>query len=229
MYRFVTPTLLFIAFLLLLLVSLSVPIIHSIYLLDVKAAVATGFGNIGANSDIRFGVWGYCISAIRETGFGISRTQAGRCSPKKLGYTFDSTLLDVTGLDDLGNVIVHGLTLVLILHPIACVLTFITFLVSLHAVARVHRVTSFITTGIGIFAAILTTIVFLIDVILVAVARSRIRNASDGAITITWGNAVWMTLGATIALWAACVGACTGIFAIRRREKSYDEKPSNRY
>lgn len=42
----------------------------------------------------------------------------------------------------------------------------------------------------GILAAVLATVVFLIDVIFVAVVRHRVRSESDGALTLTWGNAV---------------------------------------
>ena len=52
------------------------------------------------------------------------------------------------------------------------------------------RLPSFITLGIGSLAAFLTTVVFLIDVILVAVIRKRVRNATDGDIDLVWGNAV---------------------------------------
>ena len=45
----------------------------------------------------------------------------------------------------------------------------------------------------GVLAVLLTTMVFLIDVIFVAVVRHRVRSESDGALTLTWGNAVSTT------------------------------------
>lgn len=59
-----TPILLFIAFLLLLLVSLSVPIIKSIYLFRIIANVSAGILDSSASGSVNFGVWGYCVSAI---------------------------------------------------------------------------------------------------------------------------------------------------------------------
>ena len=44
--------------------------------------------------------------------------------------------------------------------------------------------------GIGSLAAFLTTVVFLIDGIVVAVIRKRVRKATDGDIDLVWGNAV---------------------------------------
>jgi hypothetical protein len=53
------PFLLFAAFVLLLLVSLSAPIIDSIYLFRLSATTA------GAQSNVNFGVWGYCAGAVK--------------------------------------------------------------------------------------------------------------------------------------------------------------------
>jgi ABC-type sugar transport system substrate-binding protein len=55
---------------------------------------------------------------------------------------------------------------------------------------------------------------------LVAVIRKRVRNATDGDIDLVWGNAVWMTLGAAVASWAAMMGACCGVLAVGKRRKS---------
>ena len=52
------------AFVLLLFVSLSIPIIKSIYLLQLSANVKEGISIVSATvtAQVRFGVWGYCIS-----------------------------------------------------------------------------------------------------------------------------------------------------------------------
>lgn len=62
----ITPLFLFAAFLLLLLVTLSVPFLKSIDLFKLSAKVTESFGSTSAsaNATARFGVWGYCISAI---------------------------------------------------------------------------------------------------------------------------------------------------------------------
>jgi len=65
MLPFVTSGLLFVAFLLLLLVTLSVPIIKTIYLFTLSANVSSNLLDSGANGSVNFGVWGYCISAIQ--------------------------------------------------------------------------------------------------------------------------------------------------------------------
>ncbi|KAH9484232.1 hypothetical protein JR316_0003712 [Psilocybe cubensis] len=76
--------------------------------------------------------------------------------------------------------------------------------------------------GIASLTAFLTTVVFLIDVIVVAVVRARVRNATDDHLDLVWGNAVWMTLGAAVALWLALAGACYGMVAARRTNSPLD-------
>ena len=64
MFWLIAPFLTFVAFLLLLLVSLSVPIIKPIYLFRLVAFAGSSLLDTSATGAVRFGVWGYCISAI---------------------------------------------------------------------------------------------------------------------------------------------------------------------
>jgi len=58
----------FIATLLLLLVSLSVPIIKSIDLFNLSISYRVGsLINSGIDAVVKFGVWGYCRSAIEAS------------------------------------------------------------------------------------------------------------------------------------------------------------------
>ncbi|KAJ7582895.1 pali-domain-containing protein [Mycena floridula] len=232
MFAFIAPILLFIAFLLLLLVTLSIPIIKTIYLFTLSTNVDGGLLNFNADASgsVKFGVWGYCTSAVDVAVAGIKHsTAAASCTKPHLGYTFDSTVatfLDVQGFTD---VISKVTTASMVLHPIACGLTFLVFLVSLFMLHRgsngTSRLPSLITLVLGTLAAVLTTIIFLIDVIFIAIVRKRIENDTDNEVHLGWGNAVWMVLGATIALWLALLGACAGICACggrhRKRHETY--------
>jgi len=220
----ITPSLLFVAFLLLLLVTLSVPIIKTIYLFNLSANVSTVLES--ASGSVKFGVFGYCTSGIDVGGIISDSVTPAECSKAHLGYTFDSTVASALHLDsnELVNIISKTTTAALVLHPIACALTFVTFLVSLFMLRRgtngTARLPSLLTLGFGMLATLLTTIVFLIDVILVAVVRKHVKNDTDGDITLNWGNAVWMALGATIALWLAMLGACGGVCAWGSRNRT---------
>lgn len=68
MLAIVTPVLLFISFLLLLLVTLSVPIARTIYLFDIIANVGSSLLSSGASGSVKFGVFGYCLSGVDVSG-----------------------------------------------------------------------------------------------------------------------------------------------------------------
>ncbi|KAE9399300.1 hypothetical protein BT96DRAFT_965690 [Gymnopus androsaceus JB14] len=172
----ITPSLLFVAFLLLLLVTLSVPIIKTIYLFNLSANVSTVLES--ASGSVKFGVFGYCTSGIDVGGIISDSVTPAECSKAHLGYTFDSTVASALHLNsnELVNIISKTTTAALVLHPIACALTFVTFL--------------------------------------------HVKNDTDGDITLNWGNAVWMALGATIALWLAMLGACGGVCAWGSRNRT---------
>ncbi|EPQ58223.1 hypothetical protein GLOTRDRAFT_56964 [Gloeophyllum trabeum ATCC 11539] len=209
----IAPFLIFAAFLLLLLVSLSVPIIKTIYIFKLYANVAVSALTADAHSNARFGVWGYCVDAVTVSVLGVSETTPGSCSPRHLGYDLNGiigSVLESRGYNP--HVISKAVTAVLVLHPIACGLAFLALLTSL-AMLRpgTARGASILTLIFGLLATLVTTAVFLIDVIAVAVVRTKVHNETDGDLWFAFGNAIWMTLGATIALWLSLLGACAGI------------------
>jgi hypothetical protein len=225
MIALIAPILLFISFLILLLVSLSLPIIKTIYLFRLTADVTESVTGANARGDATFGVWGYCTGTATLSAFGFDASQAGECTKPHLGYTFDNVVAQALGVDDDFDAINKALTAVLVLHPIVCALTFVTLVVSLFILRRgtnglSARLPSLITLGFGVITAILTTVVFLVDVIFVAVVRSSVHRLSEGNLTLVWGNAVWMTLGATISTWLAICGACGGVVIGRRRSRT---------
>lgn len=67
MFQFITPFLLFVSWLLSLLVSLSVPIFHTIFLWDLKihdTSSVLGVASTNVTADVKFGLWGYCVSQV---------------------------------------------------------------------------------------------------------------------------------------------------------------------
>ncbi|KAJ6455677.1 pali-domain-containing protein [Mycena sanguinolenta] len=218
-----SPVFSFIAFLLLLLVTLSVPIIKTIFLFRLTAAASSSLFDSSASASVVFGVWGYCTSGADVSIIGLNHDTAGECSKRHLGYTFDSTVAQVLHVSGLENDISKASTGVLVLHPIAAALAFVTFLISLYMLRRgpnapgTSRLPPLLFMFMGVFTAFLTTVVFLIDCIVVAVVRKSVHKASDGTLTLAWGNAVWMTLVAAILLWVANVGSCAGVCGGNRR------------
>ncbi|KZT68218.1 pali-domain-containing protein [Daedalea quercina L-15889] len=218
----VAPFFFFVAFLLLLLVSLSVPIIKPIYLFHLVGHETSSLYT--ATGSAWFGVWGYCISPVDVSVLGNSVDTSASCSKAQLGYDLNQNILTEIGASALHlntSTISKATSAVLVLHPIATGFAFLALVSSLFAIHRrtgngLSRGASLITLITGSLAALLTTVVFLIDVIFVAVIRHRVRSESDGEFTLNWGNAVWMALGATIALWIALVGVSADICCGRR-------------
>jgi hypothetical protein len=229
----------FLATLLLLLVSLSVPIIKSIALFDLSISYRNGSViNSAINAVVQFGVWGYCHSAIEVSVFGTGAQAGASCSAPKLGYQFDSAAARALQLDDLTHIVSKTLTAALVLHPVACVLAFLCLVVTVFALFRRwrhfringterdgrSRFTSIISFAIILPAALLTTIIFILDVVLVAVARNKIRDAlnDNRSVHLTWDSAVWLTLVAALALWFALFATvCPCGSRLRYRKRTY--------
>ncbi|KAF6765112.1 actin cortical patch SUR7/pH-response regulator pali [Ephemerocybe angulata] len=218
------PFLFFSAFVLLLLVTLSAPIIDPIYLFRLSTSVGTT--GASGKGGINFGVFGYCISDLSTTIVGIDKTSNGRCSKPRLGYTLDSNVSRVLGTSGITDVIGRVTTAVFILNPIATGLAFIAFFFSLFMLRKgangTARLPSFLTFGVGVLAALAATAAFVGNIVIVAIVRRRIRDDAGGAVNMTWGNGVWMTLAAMVALWLALIGAMCGIcgFGGHRRRRT---------
>ncbi|KAJ6547464.1 actin cortical patch SUR7/pH-response regulator pali [Mycena capillaripes] len=225
-FGLLAPVFLFIAFLLLLLVTLSVPITKTIFLFRLAADGSSSLLDSSASTSVVFGVWGYCTSGIDVSIIGINHDTPAQCSKPHLGYTFDSTVAKALHVSGFENLISKTLTAVLALHPVVVALTFVTLLISLFMLRRgsngTSRLPSLLALIMGLITAILTTVVFLIDVILVAVVRKHVHKDTDGVLTLSWGNAVWMTLVAAILLWIANVGSCAGVCGGNRRRTTTD-------
>jgi len=219
-----TPFLFFVAFLLLLLATLSVPIIKSIYLFEIGAVVSAGSGFLSASASVvvKFGIFGWCSSPVLLQASFIHESQPAQCSPTKLGCSIGPALENILSSIDaksLVDSIEHGLSIVLVLHPVACALTFIALIFTLWSAYRPQagRISSAIATGSGILAAVITTLVFIIDCVFTAIARTRIHKATEGKAFVKFGNAEWIVLVAAIILWIATAGACWGIVRSRKQ------------
>ncbi|CCL98432.1 uncharacterized protein FIBRA_00429 [Fibroporia radiculosa] len=197
-----TSLLLLAAFILLLLVSLSVPIIKSIFLFHLTAHPASSVSGVSPSGNAWFGVWGYCVSPVDVSILGTNIGTTAQCSSPQLGYDLNNSILSalqVSGINLSSGTISRAVTALLVLHPIACGLAFLTWVISLFMIRRrpdggISRSASICTLTIGFLSMLVTTVAFLADVIFVAVVRDRVQNESNGILTLTWGNAVRVIL-----------------------------------
>jgi hypothetical protein len=58
---------------------------------------------------------------------------------------------------------------------------------------------------LSIISALLTTIMFAVDVALVKTTMSRLPDYTNGGFAVAYGNAVWMALVAMVCTWVAVV------------------------
>ncbi|KAH7098291.1 SUR7/PalI family-domain-containing protein [Auriculariales sp. MPI-PUGE-AT-0066] len=192
-----SPVLLLCATLLLLLVSLSAPIVRSIYLLNLHAV------NDPNATQIHFGVWGYCLVLP-------AYKHMSQCSATQVGYVVPDEFLAATGLPKATtDIIVKGLTYVLVLHPLCALITAAALLPGVLTLcnfgAHAWGIVSLILTCL---AAVLTTVSAAVDITLVSVAQNRLDALQAAfAIAIDFSNAVWMTVAAAVLLWIEVITA----------------------
>lgn len=128
------------------------------------------------------------------------------CVGPQLGYTIDSQTIEViTNETDLANVILKGLTILLVLHPIAAGLALLTLLPVTASCLVYHKLPWIISLVLSVPTAIVSSIVFAADLALVIVARDKIKDYSALNISINFGNGVWLVLVSTLCTWIAMV------------------------
>jgi len=192
--------LLFTAFLLSLLVGLSLPIIKPIYLLKFYST-RTGQVPTSVATELRFGVWGVCATGALDP--PTLFTNDGECFGPQLGYEVPEDILALTDISpDIVNDVLQVLLVVLILHPIAAGLSFITLISSLFLASHSLSILSLV---LAIITALVSSVVSAIDLALVIVAKSKVTTVEPLQFAIQWGNAPWMGLAAVILTWLAVI------------------------
>jgi hypothetical protein len=185
--------------LLFLLVALSSPIIKSIYVLQLKADTSSTQPETSLGTQLRFGVWGFCATSALSS-------SAGECIGPQLGYTIDPRIIAVvTNEPDLANLILKGLTILLVLHPVAAGLAFLTLVPVTASCFVYHQLPWIISLILSVPTAIVSSVVFAADLAIVIVARNKIKDVSAIHVSIDFGNAVWMVLVSTLFTWIAMV------------------------
>jgi hypothetical protein len=128
----------------------------------------------------------------------------GDCVGPQLGYTIDPTYIaGVTNEPDLANLILKALTILLVLHPIAAGLAFLTVVPVAASCFVYHKAPWIISLVLSIATAIMSTIVFGADLALIIVARHKLSDQDKYNVTIDFGNGVWIVLVSMLFTWVA--------------------------
>jgi len=194
---------LFCAFALSLLVSISLPYINTMDIVRVHS-LGTVVGNGDVITEARFGIWAPCTYDIKG-----DRT----CGPAGHGYSFG-----FKNPDDLTVIIGSSWTQGLAIHPVACVVTFIAFLMSFSQ----HITVTLMASLTAFLAATLMLIAFAVDIALYAFVHHELGNLPNVNEDTKTGPGFWLTFVSLILL---LLGACTVCFG-RRKDRMANSYPS---
>jgi hypothetical protein len=169
--------LLFCATVLLIITCISSPVVHDIGLMKVDLP--------GGRQTVSFGTFGYCV--YDPSGASCSRSQ--------VGYDAAAVMqaVDGTKFSDYAHSSTRDLTKAMILHPIACGLNFIAFLLALGA----GVVGSLLASMVALLAFLTTVVIMIIDFVMFSIIRSNVNDQNNGSHAY-YGAAAWTTLVSAI-------------------------------
>ncbi|CAG8973666.1 hypothetical protein HYALB_00002232 [Hymenoscyphus albidus] len=181
--------LLFAATILLLITSISAPVINSIALLRVR------LDNGGL---VEFGSWGYCLQGSDDSFRARFNFNDGdQCTGKHIGYnpaefvqSLDNTQYNRAQIDT-----TKALTRVMVLHPVACALAFIAFLFAAGS-GFCGAIFGAVTATV---AWIVTLVVMATDFVLFGIIKNHINDDGSGSHAY-FHTAMWTLLAAFICL-----------------------------
>ncbi|GKT49067.1 pH-response regulator protein palI/RIM9 [Colletotrichum spaethianum] len=199
------------ATILLVITSISAPVVHHISLLTVK------LGESSAGNEIKFGTFGWCV-------IGGSADGSDQCSRSRIGYSPADIVgeADATQYSGWSSTAAEGLTRVMILHPIAAGVSFIAFVLSVGA-GMFGSLFAALVSGV---AFIITIVALICDWVMLAVIRRNVNrddNGTDGSYA-HYDVALWTLLAATICLLLGTIivffTCCSGRLHKRRQQRS---------
>ncbi|KAL7622748.1 hypothetical protein AAE478_006426 [Parahypoxylon ruwenzoriense] len=180
--------LLFAATVLLIITDISAPVVNSISILRID------LGNRGTSLNrhpsVTFGSFGYCVRDTLASGQDF-------CTRSQVGYDPTEVIEEtVRGVDfsDAAADTARALTHVMVLHPIATGLAFISFLLALGA----GVVGSFLASLCALLTFLVTLVALICDFVAFAVVKSAVNNNNSSSAHAEWGAAIWTVLVSAI-------------------------------
>ncbi|KZL70096.1 pH-response regulator [Colletotrichum tofieldiae] len=196
------------ATILLVVTSISAPVVHNISLLTVK------LGDSSAGDKITFGTFGWCV-------IGGSADGSDQCSRSRIGYSPADIVgeADATQYSGWSSDAAEALTRVMILHPIAAGVSFIAFVLSVGA----GMFGSLFAALVSGTAFIITIVALICDWVMLAAIRRNVNRDENGA-DAHYDVALWTLLAAAICLLLGTVivffTCCSGRLHKRRQQRS---------
>lgn len=175
--------LLFAAAVLLLITTISSPVIKDIAILKV---------HLSNSSSVTFGTFGHCIVDASPD----------YCTGKHIGYNPASIMssIDTTTFNTASTDTTKALTRVMILHPIACGLAFLAFLLALGA----GFCGAILAASVSALTWVITVVVMACDFVLFGLVKSHVHGDGSGS-HATYGVGMWTCLAAMVCLFLATI------------------------
>jgi glucan phosphoethanolaminetransferase (alkaline phosphatase superfamily) len=188
LFHHVGTFLIFAAAILLLITTISAPVINDIAILKVTLTNSSAI----RHSSVTFGTFGHCVLDVAP-----ANTDQDYCTGKHIGYNPADIMasIDGTTFNTASTDTTKALTRVMILHPVACGLAFIAFLLALGA-------------GFcgAIFAAMVSAVTWLITLVVMAcdfalfgIIKNHVNKDGSGSHAY-YSIGMWTTLAAMICL-----------------------------
>ncbi|KAK3117244.1 hypothetical protein LTR53_001579 [Teratosphaeriaceae sp. CCFEE 6253] len=180
--------LLLITSILLLITTISAPIINHISLLRVTLTNSTQI----RHSSVAFGTFGYCLLDVPPT-----NTEHDWCTRRHIGYKPADVMarIDRSAPSEMVSGTSDALTHVMVLHPIACGLAFVAFLAALGS--------GVIGSLIGALAAFIAWVLVLasiaVDFSLFGIIKHHVNRDHSGS-KARFGTAIWLLLASFVSL-----------------------------
>ncbi|KAH6655440.1 SUR7/PalI family-domain-containing protein [Truncatella angustata] len=176
--------LLLVATVLLIVTCISAPVVNRLSVLKVQLAQ----NNNEYNPDITFGTFGYCVQQSSDN---------DQCSKSHVGYNAADVLSSASGgqfdTSEYAADTANALTRVMVLHPVAAGLSFISFLLALGA----GVVGSFLAAAVSLLTFLVTLVVLITDFVGFAILKNAVNSSNTGA-SSEFGACMWTLLVAAI-------------------------------
>jgi len=206
-FHHVGTFLLFAAAILLLITTISSPVVHDIGMLKVTLTNQSSL----RNSSVTFGTFGYCILDVAP-----ANTDQDQCTGKHIGYNPAAIMagIDHTSFNTASEDSTKALTRVMILHPIVTGLAFIAFLLAVGAGVCGALLASLVSA----VTWVLTVAVMATDLTLFGVIKNHINDHSkdNSGSHAKFSTAMWTEIAAMVCLFFATFIVLFTCFSARR-------------
>ncbi|KAJ2968420.1 hypothetical protein NQ176_g9187 [Zarea fungicola] len=190
--------LLLVTAILLLVASISSPVVNDLALLKVH------FRSSVSQSRVTFGTFGYCIQNTNGDDF---------CH-RHLGYNPLQLIRSIDSQVDNGSVgrnTASGLTRVMVLHPVGAVLSFVAFLL---AALGTRMFSSLVASCFGGLTFIVTVVALACDFTALSIVHHRVNDVRGNK--ATYGAAMWCVVAALVSSFFATIIVFISCCASRR-------------